>query len=520
MSAATGPVMTSRRACAPVLAALALHLAACGAVHRGDGDDDSGDADDDGAGSDDGAGDDGGGDGGDGAGGAELCAGASGERIRRVVRQHDDGTAEAIALQDTELGSTCQFGLDGQGNLRCMPDVNGAPFANASVIFTDAGCTTAVADFSFLPRGTPTYAVVAGVATGCSSLRRWYELGAQVPLGDESTIYYRASGGACTASTASSSRYYAALGAEIPLDRFVIGTEGRDSSGRLAVRTVEGDDGSRFCDRRLGFRDSDLDDHACTPTAGEDGVLRCVPDSATTMQVSTDSGCSDEFTVAAVSTACDQGHQYTRETTTPGCFARWRVHGLGAQVAGALYSYIPFDGCYAAPVDRQYYEIGPVVAPTSFAELALERVDVGARLQRVDLVGDGLRVDRPFWYDSALDVMCQFQVAADGVSRCLPGQPDEPEAGITTFYSDPACKSSAVELASFADPCESGREPRFVVATRGGGLRAFELGRAVEGPVYQWSDSCSNVPVTTRVHTVGEELPLDSFVSGSEAVEP
>ncbi len=513
--------MTRRRACAPVLAALALLLAACGDVHRGDEDDDSGaESDDDGGGdSGDGAGDDGGeGDGG--SGGAELCVGASGERIRRVVRQHDDGTGEAIALHDTELGATCQFGFDGQGNVRCMPDVNGAPFASAGRVFTDAGCTSAVADFSFLPRGTPTYAVIAETGAGCSSLRRWYELGAQVPLDDTSTIYYRATSGICTASTASTSHYYAALAAEMALDRFVIGTESRHSSGRLSVQIVEGEDGSRFCDRRIGFRDADLGGHACTPDRGEDSVLRCVPDSASTMQVSTDSGCGGEFTVATVSTACDLGQEYTRETVTPGCLARWRVHELGAPVAGALYSYVPFDGCYPAPTDHQYYEIGPVVAPTSFAELTLESVDVGGRLHRVNLVGDGLRVDRPFWYDSARDVTCQFQLAADGISRCLPGRSDEPEAGITTFYTDPACKGGTVELASFADPCESGREPRFVVGNRGGGTRVFELGRAAEGPIYQWSGSCTTVPATTRVHTVGEELPLDSFVSGSEQVEP
>ena len=512
---------TGRRALASCILAVAL-AAGCGSVHRDDDGKDGGargeeEEPGEGGGEDDDGGDDGA------PAEAELCVGSSGERIRRLLRQHEDGTSEAIALRDVEMGGNCEFRLDREGTLRCMPDIDGRPFQLASREYTDSACSesTALAMFGYVPGAPPGKAVMWQPGT-CGTIYRYYDLGASMSFPAETPLYYKAENGTCTQTTASTSptTLYFALGPEIPLDRFVAGSEAISEEGRLGVRRVTGEDGAVFCDRRGSLRDAELGGHPCAIGESEDGVLRCLPRDNPVVQVSTEPTCAGATDAAQVFTTCDAGLGYTRELVESGCYSRWRMHELGAQVAGTFY--LPgFDTCELAPADRQFHEIGAAVDPSGFAELAYERVPVGGRLERVDVVGDGVRLDRPSWYDTELEVPCEFRLTAGSSLRCLPGTIDLPEAGLASFHTDPLCKSQSAEYASFGDPCMSGRQPRFVMSFRSGGYRAYELGRPVEETLYTSSgDVCSTVPSTVQVFTVGAEMPVDRFVAGIEVVEP
>lgn len=495
--------------------ALGAGALGCGTVHRsepgGDGDGGAEDGGDDGENGDDGNDD-------AGPAPAELCVGASGERIRRVIRRHDDGTSEAIALRDTEFGGNCQFQPDREGTLRCMPVQDGRPFGIAQRYYTDSACTSMIADFSFVEDAPPGYAVGFEGGT-CSIVFHYYELGAQLSFPEGTTIYYLSvPGGVCTPTTADSSpgtRYFQVT-SEIPLERFVAGAESIGSAGRLGVRQVEGDDGSRSCERAGSLRDSALGGHPCSLAEGEDRVSRCLPQPISLTSVSTDIQCANPIDAAEVST-CGAALDYTQEAVEPRCYSRWRIRDLGEELTGTLYR-DTFDGCSLAPADNRYFRTGEVVDPTDFAELAQERVALGGRLERIDLVGDGVRVDRPIWYDTEIDAVCDFRSAADGAIRCLPGPTQIPEAYATTFYSDSSCKVQTAEHAFFNDGCETGREPRYVVKYAGG-YRLFALGEPITEPRYWWEGGCAQVPASTRLYSIGAEVALDSFVSGSEEVE-
>src|SRR5262245_44934235 len=69
-----------------------------------------------------------------------TCQGQSGTRIKQVIRQNGDGTAQFIRLQDTTYNETCAFGTASDDQLRCLPAVDGAPFADGIVLYQDDQC--------------------------------------------------------------------------------------------------------------------------------------------------------------------------------------------------------------------------------------------------------------------------------------------------------------------------------------------------------------------------------------------
>jgi len=518
-----------------VLVAAALAWGAgCGSVEKMEaGADDGGDAAgaDDGAGDDggddDGAGDDGGDadgaddgdDGGDGPGSAELCVGASGSRLRRLIREHDDGTSEVIAMRDTELGGDCRFQLDREGSLRCLPVLDGHPFAIAQSYYSDSGCSNGVAMFTSVQGAPPSHAVYFEGGT-CSIVFHYYELGAALSFPAKTPIYYRAlPSGLCTESTVSTTpgTLYFALGAEMAPARFVAATESFEGSGRLGARTVAGDDGSRLCDRQGPMRDAELDGQACQPERAEDGVMRCLPLGYSLESVSSNSSCSPSVEAAGVSTTCDAGLEYVRDDVAGACNQRSQVRGIGDQLSGPFY-HDTTDGCDLVS-DRLFFAPGDAIDPAGFAELSQERVALGGRLERIDMVGDGVRLDQPIWFDTELATECQFQRAADGQLRCFPGSPTAPQARAAPFYTDAKCEGATVERAAFRDPCGGAATPRHVVVNRGG-MRLFEIGQQSRETLYEYNGGCSSVPSTTSIYAIGAEVPVNSLVSGTEVVEP
>jgi len=496
---------------------------------------------DDGAGDDDGTGDaggdagdggdadgsDGGADGGGDDGGvpepAAVCTGASGERIRQVVRRHDDGTSEAVGLRDTEFGNDCSFQVDRDGTTRCLPRLDGEPFGFGLVEFTDAGCTNPIIHFSVYGTPVPGRAVVRAEEASCGTPFDYYDLGGALSFPEETTLYFvNSETGFCSTTTAdtSATSHYFARGAEITPDRFVAASEAWSGEGRLGVQVWEGADGSRACEPSVRMRDQALGGHSCLPGIGEDDVLRCLPESNSVVEVSMSSQCASPAPAAQVSGTCDRGLEYSAESVFQGCRAHQVVRALGEQLPGSFY-FEGSEGCEAIPPGNLYFTLGALVDPSSFAALETERVPLGARLERMDMVGDGVRVAQHDWYDGEREVACKFDLATDGALRCLPGTTDVPEARVTDVYADPKCEGAASQLALFEDRCATGAEPKYVRDTRSGSAVAvYAIGQPVADTRYVVSAGfCTSVSAPSRLYTIGPEVSAGSFVAGVDEVE-
>lgn len=519
--------------CSALASLLMILVAACGSVEKADPGDDGVSDDGDPGGGDADGGDPGDADDGDATDGddssdgdaaddgepepTELCQGTSGERLRQVIRQNDDGTSEQIALRDMETGGDCSFQLDREGTLRCMPRIDGRPFAIGQRYFGDAGCSSAITALFQAPLATPTHVAFPEAGTGCSSGMRYFGLGAELPLGNGSAIYYRDPFGSCVETTSSSSYRYFPVGAELPPSSFMAGTESYDEDGRLRMRRVTGDDGSSVCDPgRLS--DTAMDGATCSRERGEDGQMRCLADGYSETQVSNDTGCSSMVDAAQVQASCDRGIDHVR-TSVFECNYRYRVRPLGPQIAGPYYQ-DSSDGCVQASPSTIFFSVEEeAVDPATFAPLAAERVPVGGRLERIDMVGDGIRARLPEWFDTELGVTCSFRLTADGAMRCVPGGTEAPQASVRTYYGDTDC-GGGVELATYTEPCDGAPTPTFVVRNPGNGLRVFRLGQPATGALFEDQGGfCGQVSSSAHIFTIGAEVPLNSLVSGSEAPE-
>jgi hypothetical protein len=264
--------------------------------------------------------------------------------------------------------------------------------------------------------------------------------------------------------------------------------------------------------------DTALDGATCSRERGEDGQMRCLPDGYSETQVSSSAACSSPVDAAQVQASCDRGLDYVRSSSFE-CNYRYGVRALGAQLAGPYYQ-DTFDGCVQASPSSIFFSVAEeAIDPSTFAPLGAERVPVGGRLERIDMVGDGVRARLPEWFDTELGATCAFRLTADGAMRCVPGGGEAPQAHVRTYYRDTEC-GGAVELATYDEPCDGAPVPTFVVRNPGNGLRVFRLGQSATETLYEdQSGFCGQVSSTANIFTIGNEVPLNSLVGGSEAPE-
>jgi hypothetical protein len=517
-----------------------------GAADGGDpgGPDDEGEADD-GADADDpdGAADDAddpgdGGDADDGDDGGEptplTCVGRSGERIRQVVRNHDDGSSEVLGLTDTDIDAPCSFRVAGDGVERCLPVEDEARMPVFFPVYTDAGCTSRIAEFHSTEPALPRHAMVAvgSEPFECQRTFDFVELGAAVPLELGDTIYYLREDGSCESAFASPGPYrYSRITSVLPDSRFVGGTGRWTDGGRLAMRVVEGADGSRACVAG-SFSDAERGPHPCSPQEDVGGQLRCLPASPPLSgAVSTSASCTDSLVVAQVADGCDQGMDYIRRPTLPGCRSRTSVYERGAAHAGQLY--FPFSPtiCYPVPTGYAYHELGGLLPPPTFPVMTERIAASKTRLARVEVEGGGVHMPRPLWQDTELDVPCEFELAVDGVTRCLPGpSADEHNSLVEPFrataqglvvqlYESDECQGPAPRHVLFQDGgCDARPPPRYAIERTFEGQRIFRVGERITRP-FHLPSSCRALGPEMQVFALGEEVDPTEFVAGAEEVE-
>ncbi len=467
-----------------------------------------------------------GGGGGDADGGdpnALDCQGRSGTRIRQVVRNQSDGSVAFLRLYDSDLAETCNYGLASDGSVRCIPIADGSPFAGGAVMYTDPGCNNRIAQLA-APLGDPApthmqEVVAGGSADGCAAITRNYELGNQLAV-DPATTIYRKDADSCVGVTAGTNPYFD-IASELAPDDLVAGTESWVGEGRIQMRRLDGDDGSRFCDVS-SFRDLELET-SCQLTYGEDNSIECLPTPLPIGAFFSDAACGagTELPLMVVPGTCDSGARYAQDIALTACNYRRRVHAIGAeytdpyfQMGGTCTQVTPAAGDTA-------YRVGPAIAGTSFSSFSHTFIDAGGdRLQRGDLEnGLGLRLRAPDafgeqWKDTMLDTTCAFQTATDEMERCLPagGSAQTPVATVVSRFSDTGC-ATAVTVAEVDLACFGSAEPTYARDA----AKVYPVTGAAPA-TYRMDGACVQI-TDVAVYSIGAEMTPDMFVSGEEATE-
>ncbi len=153
----------------------------------------------------------------------------------------------------------------------------------------------------------------------------------------------------------------------------------------------------------------------------------------------------------------------------------------------------------------------------------------GARLKKKYLLGDdGTREDLPGWYDSQRLEDCNFMLASDGKSRCLPGA----QNGYLAF-TDPACSQPILWLQNPPMNCPP-NPPNSVLrqdlppnqcGTTATGFHVYTIGaKIVPSPpnYFNWTDPFTCAPIGFGAGQVYQatEVPSTSFVAGMQMVDP
>ena len=493
-----------------------LALALCAGLACG-GDDDSPAGDPD-------AGDSGAPGGNDDAGPAPVqlsCEAASGDRVRVVVREHGDGSSEFVRLHDTDFAETCAFAPAGDGAVRCLPAVDGSPFAEGAVRYSDKLCATPIAQLVAVAGEEPPTHLreLVPAADACAgSVSVFHVLGGQLPIAPD-TLIFQVIAGTCTAVAAPATDFFA-ITEELPLTAFVEGSQTYSDSGRIRLAQVDGADGSRSCGASSPLIDRDLGDHPCQLALSEDGSLRCLPEDVGPTSAFSDVLCATPIEVALVDETCNAGAAYVTDAAGAECPLLRRVRALGGAVAAPVFQVT--DVCAAIAADPVAHEIGASVSPFSFAELA-PRSDApsgGDRLARVDLVSDdGLRLFAGRWVDTELEQPCDFARADDSTERCLPiDSPTELTARATSLFTDELC-TVPIQVGVRDPSCAPG-DARFVLEAAGGGrTRVYEVGPAVPGPLYQLDATCVEAAAGSSFYELGAEILAQTFVGGTDMIE-
>jgi hypothetical protein len=154
----------------------------------------------------------------------------------------------------------------------------------------------------------------------------------------------------------------------------------------------------------------------------------------------------------------------------------------------------------------------------------------GTRLKARMLVGeDGSRQWNYGWYDSQRGENCQFMLATDGVTRCLPFG-GAPAAAASGPFGDTGCSQPLV-TATKPSACNgnTAKAPKsaYKLGPLCGGTYTYEMynvGAAYEGSmVYTGSPAAcvgSAVTPTVAYYYQGTLEPAASFVGATEEVEP
>jgi hypothetical protein len=442
------------------------------------------------------------------------CVAASGTRLKRILRNHSDRSSEVVGVYDTEFRENCRFVPTGGEVLRCLPTLDGSPFAEGVIRYRDEKCTDRIAQLSGFPiPSSPAYMQERLFTPGPCQLNisLFYELGERLDLTPDTDLFEK-QGDSCLPAQLPSKLGFFAITADVPVDRFVQATRTYTESGRIRLPYLAGEDGSRFCEQTEPLIDSDMADHTCEVGLAEDGTTRCLPgESGSILDLFSDDECTTRVP-AVFPFECDPEQDYVPQPAEGQCSLRRQVSEIGEPFV----AYVEFqETCEPFSTESTQYGIGEVVSPSSFAAFTEERTQVGDRLLRMDFVTeDGLRLTEGTWFDPILDASCRFELF-DGDQRCVPiVDPLELTAEVgPTLYVDPVCETP-IAVATRDQSCTPGA-PRLIRDFLG----VYEVGPEQPGPLYFFeSGECVADPSDATYYLRGPEVSPLMFVSGTDEI--
>jgi hypothetical protein len=457
---------------------------------------------------------------------APTCTDASGSRIKLTVRRASDGARQVVGLYDNARNEPCRWGKAGDGQLRCMPVFNiGESYSDGYVAYSAAGCTTPILGIGRVYAGKPFIGRDGGdifgsqtAPLGCDGVLRVFAVGTLLP--DPTTVWVHDTNGACVSIPADNFFYeYYTAGAETPPSTFVAGTTTKDGTGRLWLESIDGADGSHTCGDDRDFHDSAFGDAPCNAANfAFDEKRRCVLSGFGTGTMYTDSGCTAGTRVSRRPTCHPRSAYATESVKTPVCnYSSLRVRTAGAELTG-LFTKSSAGVCQALPSTFTAYSVeGEFIPEEMFPELTYAFAPSGTRLMRRDLVTGGARVPTTTFHDTQLDMMCQFELGADGIYRCTPGFGTESELvanGEYQVFTAAGCSGTRGNLAiTFppATPCSQPGAPRFVrIRDPNTGYNSYaRIGNVANGSFYYRSGdtgTCMAVPANSMVYQIGASV--------------
>lgn len=430
-----------------------------------------------------------------------VCQSQPGTRLSREYIEPSTGAREEGRLIDKTYGTECRFLSDGGDSYSCYPVSVGG-----TLYFTDANCTVPLIRFGqgatpsdFFRSATPPAETCGPTVYSHRKVQTLQVLPAQV---------YRNLVAGCTLvePAVPGGDYYDASAA-LDAAQFVSATtQPGETTGRLSNYTYAGEDGSTTC--RFGtIRDHTLATN-CFPALSTDATTRCLPSGQKVAAFFSDVDCTIAVE-AAPRNSCVAVEPYAYSEDTDVCGNRtYGYKTVGPNDFGARYQVLGQACASVVEEGTILDEVVNDVPPSDFA--AIETVVEGGpgRLHRV-LSGEGADFGgfSRVWHDDKTDSNCSFQVASDGVTRCLPGG-----MKLATYYTDVDCLTG-INLA-ILDQCQYAS--RHIVRGGGKGLRIFATTPHI-GTVYEAGNAaCTVLPgdFLEQAH----ELAASSFV-GAEVLQ-
>lgn len=392
-----------------------------------------------------------------GSGGANAsCPGstnhAPGTRLRGRFIVTAEGDRAWNGWHDTELDEECSFSGLANAGTRCIP----GNWQNSLTFYTDAACTSPAYTAGRSDACQRTNYIVSYRAGDCTTPSGYelYELGEPVTA---TVAYSLSEAGLCTQVAVTNEPLYL-RGAPVPPDTFVAaepftaeGTTRVRATGHLAT------DGTR---QVMGWKDTSLDDTLCGIRRSEDGEHRCLPhghglrgenyaDAACTERLGTfTSSCGGEpprYAMIYANAYCpaDGDAMTERGETFTGS-----VHvDLGAGVCEPS----------TLPVEEPLSRATPVPASAFQAtSVRTDESDPGRLKPHYHTSEDGGCWFWKFW-DTELGIGCSFDLAEDGVQRCLPGD----LGSFADMYTDATC-TVPVRVMSLAE-CKNPVIPEYAL---------------------------------------------------------
>jgi hypothetical protein len=428
----------------------------------------------------------------------------NGTRIVWESLSTSDGAQSYWSFYDTLLDAPCAAGTASDGKLRCLPLTYAAP---DSGYYADSSCSTPLATDS----------------GGCMSAPSTYAIDPLshdvYPLtGAFTGTVYSGTPASCSVVAATAGPVYS-VGAVLAPSSLVAVTKlspGQapvpapgdvDQNGtRIQFRALVTADGASAPD---WMYDSQVG-QVCSFSMGTDGQERCFPPIDHLYGYYADASCATPVYGTPPSLSVGYVEDFDEQTCSVSSY-----YAVGAPYTGTVYANASGPCSIIGNSSNVFYSLSPF-AVTGFATATVTAdagpytgMKSGTRIQfSTATSGDGARSDTGWWHDTLLGVDCFFNVALDGVLRCLPAD----MVGIEGyFYADASCTTPLVE----GDACSPA--PMYAAPAQGCTGSYYRVGALhTAAPYVKQSTGCHATTLPSDpVYDLGAAVPASTFAAGT-----